>query len=266
MTTKNKKAVVQMKKSDLDFYKMSGVFAIACVFIMLTLRMSSTITEYRKTGANLTYNFYKLCHNPVAIVAFAVVVLAVVAWFVYSKVKRVDESFKLFTSYNALTIIAYLCVFVLSFGITENSKNHTFFIVFTIVAAVLYYISKSFHIDFVFYSAMNAIFALLTYAISYKVSLLFIVFKIVLFALLLASCVLFRNKLKTKTARRGKKKKEYLFFPVFVSLAFFAVFMFSTAFARFYSPYILSSATMLTFMMIQYLVFGIIYTIRLIRE
>jgi hypothetical protein len=73
-------------------------------------------------------------------------------------------------------------------------------------------------------------------------------------------------KKKYANTHRKNKKCDYLFAPAFVSLAFFAVFMFAPLFARFYSPYIISCATMLTVMMIQYIVFGIVYTIRLIRQ
>lgn len=255
-----------MNKADLDFYKMSGVFAIACVFIMLTLRMSATITEYRKTGANLTYNIYKLFQHPAVWVIGALVAIAAVVWAVYNKKNNIDERMKLFSSTNALSLVAYLAVFAGCFGITENSDKHSFFIVFTIVVTVLYYISKSFHLDFIFYSTFNAFLALIVYFLAYRISPLFIAIKAVLVVGLLVLCIVFRKKYSASAHKKNKKKAGYLFAPAFVSLGFFALFMFAPLFARVYSPYIISSATMLTVMMVQYIVSGIIYTIRLIRE
>ena len=44
-TLKNRKADAkrQLKKADIDFYKMTGVFAIACIFVLLVLKMESTL-------------------------------------------------------------------------------------------------------------------------------------------------------------------------------------------------------------------------------
>lgn len=263
MATK-KNNVTTLRKSDIDFYKMSGVFAIACVFIMLTLKMSSTITEYRKTGANVTYNIYKFFQHPAVWVIGAVVAIAAVVWAVYCKKNKIDERMKIFSSINAVSLVAYLAVFALCFGTVENSDKHSFFIVFTIVAAVLYYISKSFHLDFIFYSVFNALLALFVNFLAYRVSPLYIAIKVLLVVAFLIFAIVFKKKYAN--THRKNKKYDYLFAPAFVSLAFFAVFMFAPLFARFYSPYIISSATMLTVMMIQYIVFGIVYTIRLIRQ
>lgn len=263
MATKKNKTTT-LKKSDIDFYKMSGVFAIACVFIMLTLKMSSTITQYRNTGANVTYNIYNFLQHRAVWVVGAIVVVASVVWAIYSKAKKVDERLRLFSSVNAVSLVAYLAVFALCFGTVENSDKHSFFMVFTIVVTVLYYISKSYHLDFIFYSTFNALLALLIYFLAYKVSTLFIAIKAVIVVALVIFAIAFRKKYAN--THRKNKKYDYLFAPVFVSLAFFAVFMFVRAFARLYSPHMISSATMLTVMMIQYIVFGIVYTIKLIRQ
>ena len=81
-----------LRKSDIDFYKMTGVFAVACVFILLVLKMKDTGLERIASGRNLTYNLYSFCHTPLFAVVAIAAVAGAAAWFVYCRVKKVDES------------------------------------------------------------------------------------------------------------------------------------------------------------------------------
>ena len=258
MASKSKKNV-QMKKSDIDFYRMTGVFAIACVFIFLVLRMSATMTFYHSTGNNLTYNFYQLCRNPVFAVFAVLVALAGVAWFAFCRIQKKNESMKLFRSYDALALIGYLAVFWLCFGIKENSLEHMFFIAFTIIASVLFYISRFYKSDFIFYSVLNVFFAFVIYFTADKAENSYTVLKIALIVLSVAAIMLFPKKNKSHF-KNSKHNKALFYIPSYVSLILFVVFLFIRAFTFF------TANAMLVIMLIQYIIAGIVYTIRLIRE
>ena len=258
-----------IKKSDIDFYKMSGVFALACVFVILILRMYNTITLRHSTGKNLTYNIYELCRNPIFLVAGGLLFVGAAAWFVHDLVKKTDASMKLFTGYEAICIMLYLASFALTFGVEINSTRHMFFLAFTIAAACLYYISKIFHVDFIFYTVMNGIFVLSLYASSQIVTPVFLAIKAVLVVIAVAVCCYFRKKYgasaKTEKHTNKRQKTSYLFFPVWISLVLWALFMFWRAFTI-NTPLFITTNFMLMVMLVQYLVVGIVYTIRLIRE
>ncbi len=258
MASKNKKNV-QLKKADIDFYRMTGVFAIACVFIVLVLRMNSTMTSYHSTGNNITYNFYQLCRNPIFAVFAGLVAAACVVWFVLSRIQKKDESMKLFKSSDALVLIGYFAVFWLSFGVRMNSQNHMFFIAFTIIASVLYYISRLYKSDFIFYSALNAFFAFVIYFTADKAQIGYTALKIALIVLSVAAIMLFPKKNKSHF-KNSKHNKALFYIPSYVSLILFVVFLFIREFT------FMTVNAMLVIMLVQYIIAGIVYTIRLIRE
>ncbi len=258
MASKNKKNV-QLKKADIDFYRMTGVFAIACVFIVLVLKMNSTMVLYHSTGNNMTYNFYMLCKNPVFAVFAGLVAAAGIAWFVLSRIQKKDESMKLIRSSDALVLIGYLAVFWLSFGVRINSQNHMFFIAFTIIASVLYYISRLYKSDFLFYSTLNALFALVLYFTADKAGTGYTVFKAVLIALSVAAIMLFPKKNKSHF-KNSKHNKALFYIPSYVSLLMFVVFLFIREFT------FITVNAILVIMLVQYIIASIVYTIRLIRE
>lgn len=260
----SKKKNVGMKKADIDFYRMTGVFAIVCLFIVLVLRMESTITARHSTGNNITYNFYKLCHNPVFIGFCALVALGAIIWFAVNKVKKHNESMRIFRSSDAVILVAYFAVFWLCFGVYANSLNHMFFIAFTIISSVLFYISRLYKADFIFYSTLNALFAFILYFISDKFSIPLTIFKVALIVFSIIAIILFsvKNKSHFKTS---KHNKLFLYIPSYISLVFFAVFLFLRAFT-YQSVNPMTVNAMLVIMLIQYLICAIIYTLRLIRE
>lgn len=263
MSNTEKKNKASLSKSDIDFYKMSGVFAIACIFVVITLRMSNTITLRHSTGANLTYNFYSLCHNPFFIALAAIIGLGSVAWYVYSRAKKIDESSKVFSSTDCLALVIYLAVFCASFGIEINSTRHMFFIIFTIAVSVIYFISKIFHIDFFFYTVMNSIFVLTLYMFATRTFALALAVKALM--VIAAAVICYLVSTKYNGSQKSKKSKSYLFFPVYISLVLWAVGMFWKAFTM-GTPLFLQTNAMIVIMLVQYLIVGIVYTIRLIRE
>ena len=105
---KKKQSLQVLSKSDIDFYKMTGVFALACIFVLLALKMQNSRIERIMSGKDLTYNFYMFCKTPLFAVIAAAAVIGAVAWFTVCRVKKYDESGSLFTSANCLVLVGYL--------------------------------------------------------------------------------------------------------------------------------------------------------------
>ena len=261
LSSNSKNSKTALKKSDVDFYKMSGVFALACFFIILVLKMNSSVLERHASGKNLTYNFYMLCRNPFFIALSAAVAIAGIAWFIYCRVKKTDESLRIFSSFDAAALVVYAAVFWLCFGLELNSARHMFFVAFTVIISVLYFISKLYKADFLFYSVLNAFFAMILYFFAENASPVAYAVKIISIAAAVVACVLFRKKFSS--VKKGKR--GMLFAPAYISLAIGAVFLFWRMFTI-NSPLFLTVNAMLIILFVQYLVAAIIYTIKLIRE
>ena len=277
---KNRKADAkrQLKKADIDFYKMTGVFAIACIFVLLVLKMESTLIMREASGENVTYNMFKVLSNPVFLVLGSLVLAASVVWFVFCRKKNIDESRRLFTSTNALSIALYLTVFVMCFGKSKTAGLHGFFITFTVICAVLYYVSKIYNADFTLFSTVTAVNVLAVYLVANRFDALSIIVKLVVIALCVAAIILTDKKIKSLKLTK-KHKEAFLIYPAYVSVGLGAVFMFvrflSTlaAFSSTSAAAVISTAAaavdlkvMFMAFLVEYIVFAIIYTLRLIRE
>ena len=262
---KKKETRYTLSKSDIDFYKMTGVFAIACVFVLLALKMQDSGMERISSGRDLTYNFYMFCHSPLFIIVAAAALIGSVVWFAVSKFKKTDESGKVFTSTNCLSIVLYLGFFSACFGISSGSNLHGFFIAVTIAAAVLYYVSKIYRADFVFYSAITAVFAMCIYLWALNFDVIIICIKVLIIAAGVASCVVFNKKLSAMMVTK-KTRSSFLMFPSYISLALGTIFLFWGRAFTVISPLFLSRVSMLVILFVQFIVFAIIYTIRLIKE
>lgn len=254
-----------LSKSDIDFYKMTGVFAIVCVFVLLALNMQSSQTEHISSGKDLTYNFYSFCHTPLFVVMAVALAAGALAWFIYSKVKKVDESGKIFTSTNCLCIAAYLALFCACFGLVQGSRLHGFFIAVTIGAAVLYYVSKLYNADFVIFSAVTAVFAMAVNLFAMMFDLHILVIKVVIIALGVVSCVYFHKKIDSLKVSK-QKKASFLKFPVYIPLALGALFLFWAGIPGLQNMLFLNRSMMMMVLLVQYIVFAIVYTIRRIKD
>ncbi len=268
MSKKNdtNKKVHALSKSDVDFYRMCIIFAIVCAFVMLVLRMSATMTARHESGANLTYNFYMLCKQPWFLIVSALAGAAAVAWFAYSRAKKVDERYRVFTSVDALALAVYTGVFFVTFGFKLNSNYHMFFLLVTVIAAGVFFVGKIYRRDFLFFTVMNGAFAVLIYTIASKVGALYIAAKLALLIAAVVVSLYFSSKNTTRTKSSKKNGRALLFTPVFVSIAIWAVCMFWQLVVNLTSKMYLSEPRMLVILLAQYLVAAIIYTIRLIRE
>ena len=259
-----KKKQYTLSKSDIDFYKMTGVFAIACIFVLLVMKMQSSRIERIASGLNLTHEAYGFLRSPLFIVPAVIVAAASAVWFILCKIKKTDETKKIFTSTNCLSIVAYIAFFALCFGVNKGAGLHGFFITTTIVLAVIYYISKFYNSDFVFYSVMTAFFALSVYLLAVRFESAFVALKIVIILAGLASCIFFTKKISSLKISK-KRKASFLTFPAYIPVVLGAVFLFWRYFTV-NSALFLTLNTMLLVLFAQYIVFAIVYTIRLIRD
>lgn len=262
---KKKQAKHALSKGDIDFYKMSGVFAIVCVFVLLTLNMQSSQIERISSGKDLTYNFYQFCRTPMFFVLAILAAAGSICWFVFSKVKKIDESRRIFTSTNCLAIVLYLGFFTVCFGLRESSTNHGFFIGATIALAVLYYISKFYKADFVVYSLVTGVVAAAIQFWALLFELPYIIVKLVIIAAAAVAVVVFKNKISSLKVTQQTKSK-FLVFPCFVVLALGTVFLFWRGVPALQNILFLNRNMMLAGLFVQYIVFAIVYTVRRIKD
>ena len=262
---KKKDSKYVLSKGDIDFYKMTGVFAVVCVFVLLTLNMQSSQTERISTGRDLTHNFYNFCHSPFFIVLSLALVIGAAAWFVMCRVKKIDESRKIFTSTNCVALVAYLAFFCLCFGLKEGSTLHGLFIAVTIVLAVLYYVSKLYGMDFVVYSSVTAVMsvAVCLWAVLFDAPV--VIAKVLVIAACLAGGIYFGKKIDSLKVSKHKKA-SFLKFPIYIPLALGTAFLFWAIVPGLQQLLFLNRSMMLMVMVVQYIVFAIVYTIRRIKD
>ena len=272
LSKKKQTTSASLKKSDMDFYKMSALFFLLCCALLLILKVSTTLTMRQASGENMAYELYKLFRHPAYIAAVGVLFVGSVVWTIVVRVKKINESFRVFSSLNALALMLYVAGFSVYFGvhIVNNPADCMFALAVTIALALLYYVSKFFHRDFLMFSVENALLALLLYRYWHVYTVRGIVGKVLLVIAFAAAGAALGNYLKKQLSRphtgKGKDKNSTaLVFPYFVSLAIWTVCMFIKLPDIKGAP-LIPSGVMLTILLIQYLVFAIIYTIKLIRE
>ena len=267
----------EVKKSDIEFYKMTGVFAVACVFILLVLKMKDTGLERIASGRNLTYNFYQMCHTPLFALVAILAVAASVVWFVLSMKKKIDESYRVFSSKSCLALVLYLLFFCACFGFYFQSPLHSFFIVCTVCLMLLYYASKLYAVDFMVYSSLTSLFAVAVYLWAMKFEPHMVVLKLLICAFAVVACVLFKRRLSNLKVSK-QRKSEFLVFPSYIVSAIGILFMFwayfqnmeffraSEALLKLQSAIFLNRSMMLMVIFVQYIVFAIVYTVRRIKD
>ena len=269
LSHKKRETSANFKKSDMDFYRMSAMFFLLCGALLLILKVSTTITVRQATGHNMGYELYKLFRHPAYIVFVGILLVASIVWVIVSRVKKVNEHDRVFSSINALALMLYVVGFSAFFGIriVNNASSCMFALAATIILALLYYISKIFHRDFLLFSIENALLTLLLYRYWPIYTTRGIVGKFLLVVAFAAVGFAFIPYLKKRQTRphNARKSDAPLMFPYFVSLVIWTVFMFIKLPDIAGEPFI-HSDTMLTLMLVQYIVFAIVYTIKLIRE
>jgi len=260
---------VAARKAEVDFWKKSILFFIFVGVILFIMSISTSLVERQSSGNNLAYELNKLFSNPVYIVFIAVLLAASVVWAVYTRlIRKKDESLSYFSSINALLVMLYISGFSAFFGIklVNSTEDCSFVLALTVAIAVVYYVSKMYHPDFLVYTVETFILAFLLYRYWHVYTVAGIVGKALIIVAFAAVGFVFGSALKKYTSRAVNNKKiTALFYPYWISLAIFAVFMF----IKVHNPAsvaVINLAAMLTILLAQYIVFAIVYTIRLIRE
>ena len=257
------------RKNEVDFWKKSILFFAVVGIVLFIMSISSSLVERYASGNNLAYELHNLFTTPVYIVTVSALFLASAFWLIFARfIKKKDESLQYFSSLNTFLIMLYVVFFSLFFGarMVYGTSECTFLLAVTVALAVIYYVSKMYHPDFLTYTVETFILALLLYRYWYVYTLPGIIGKILLIIAFAAVGVVLTNSFKKYTSRAVNNKKiTALCYPYWISLVLWSVFMF----IKIHNPVgaaVLNLATMLTILFVQYIVFAIVYTIRLIRE
>ena len=263
MASKNR--VKENKKEDILFFKMTGMFFIACFLIAFFLRLANA---QGRGEDNAALNFYNLCKNPVYLAVLGVLFVLAVVFFIYRKVSRKDEKNKYLASINlvALTGYALFC----SVAYTHISQPIIPLLIGTAVLIVLYYIFYIFKRDFFIFSVIAAVFAGILWIFAGKIDLGSVIAKVAFAVLGLAACLFFdlyhrksAVRKQTTEANHGKAARKHAsltFWPCYVLFAVFAVLLFGT-------PYLpLGTLSIMITMLVIFIAAGLFYTIRLIQE
>ncbi len=263
LSPKTNKSKYATTRSDIRFYKMSLLFFAVCAVIFFVLKVMESLNFRISTGKNLSYELYTLFRNPVYIAAAAALFVGATVWMILSKVKKTDEGMKIISGTNAFVIMAYVVWFSAYYGVQGRllPAESVFVIAITVVLALIYYISRIYNNDFLAFSVENAILAVLLYkyqSVSGNVGIIGKILLIIAFSAI--GFVLVKLLKNDKSRFTASKNQSLLMFPYFVSLAVWAVCMFI--------PSTLNVATgiLLTVMLVQYIVFAIVYTVKLIKE
>lgn len=260
---------ISERRSEVDFWKKSILFFAVVGIVLFIMSISSSLIERQSSGENLAYELYKLFRNPIYITVVTTLSVASVVWFVYTRlIKKKDESLRYFSSLNAVLIMMYVSFFSMFFGakLINNPEACTFLLCITVAFAIVYYVTKMYNLDFIAYTIETFILALLLYKYWFVYTIPGIIGKLILIASFAAIGFVVKKLLKGYKSRAvNNKKLTYLFYPYWISLAIWSVFMF----IKIHNPAgiaVINLATMLTIFLVQYIIFAIVYTIKLIRE
>lgn len=257
------------RKAEVDFWKKSILFFAFVGVVLFIMSISSSLVERQASGNNIAFELYNLFRSPLYIALVSVLLIASAVWFIFTRfVKKIDEGLRYFSSLNALLIMLYICFFSLYFGvkIVNSTAECTLLLALTVALAVIYYVSRMYHPDFLAYTVETFILAILLYRYWHIYTVPGIIGKVLLIIAFAAVGVVLTHSFKKFTSRAVNNKRiTALCYPYWISLALWSVFMF----IKIHNPAsvaVLNLATMLTILLVQYIVFAIVYTIRLIRE
>ncbi len=255
------------KKEEVNFWKKSIFFFVIIGVILFIMSISSSLVERQSSGNNIAFELYNLFRSPWYIAVVTALFIASVAWVVFSKlIKRKNENLMYFSSINAFFIMLYVVGFSVYFGhkIINSNAEVTLVLAITIGLAIVYYVSSMYNPDFLIYTVETFLLSLLLYRYWFVYTITGIIGKILLIVAFAIVGAALLPSLKKHTSRANKRTSP-LCYPYWISLAIWAVFMF----IKINNPTgiaVINLSTMLTILLVQYIVFAIVYTIRLIRE
>lgn len=251
------------KKSDIIFVKLSVVFFLTCALIMFIMKLS-----YGGSQNNLGLSFWRLCDNKVYLGILGGLFVLSVAFFLYRKfIQKIDESMSYFASINLVALFGYALGASVFYRYIDNP--HKPLLITTIAIIVLYYIYYIYQRDFFAFSSANLAFCLFLWLFAAKIGTTFLLVKIALVIAAAALCVYLaryaaasNEKRKNYDTKKGKKitLRTFTIWPVIVSTVIFAALLFSVSY------FALNSVQIMLVMLIQFILAGIFYTIKLVRE
>ena len=236
-------------KEDVLFFRMSVFFALCGVMIFFFIHLRDTVV--------LASDLFIMSKNLSYRIIASVLALASIAYFVLCRIKKKDESEKTFSSANIAAIVCYVTCGFLYWG-TTYSPRYDALITLTVAFTLLYFIYNIYHRDFFAYSASNLVFLSTAWLFS-RGGLKFVIAS----ALFLALCAYMCFYTYKVSAKLKGKKDKCIFEPVFFSFVLTVLFISLSKFIG--VPFITSSVTMIA-IIAQYVLGGIYYTVKLIRE
>lgn len=246
MANKKNKSNKQYKE-DVLFFRMSALFIAACI---------AMIGIFRLNGTHFALDFWRLSRNPAYIAVVAVIFAAALIYALICRKNKKDESEKTFSSLNLLSVASYILVVSLYWGFAQKTSAWALLFA-TICAMLLYLINNIFKKDFFIFSLSNVIFVAAIWMFSFEG-----IFYTIIAALVLALSA-YMCFYAYKTEKDNAKKENLCVFPVYVSFVIAAAII---VFRYFIVSPVLTSSLVTAILIFQYIIFGILYTIRLIKE
>lgn len=243
---KNRVKSTQQFKEDILFFRMSALFILACMAI---------IGIFNLDGSALGLSFWRLARNPLYLTVVAILLAVSLVYTIICKKNGKDESEKTFSSANYTSVAAYIFLASLYWGFAEKTSPWVL-LAATICLTLLYFIYNIYKKDFFLFSASNFIFLVTIWLFSFS-GLFYKVLAAVMLAVSAYCCYYCYSKVKTNS------EKGTTVVPVYVSFVIVAALI---VFKHFISISYITSGIVTSVMLFQYLIFGIYYTIRLIRE
>ncbi len=245
---KTSSAQLKKFKEDILFFRMSMVFILACCAVMAILRLNS--------GRN-GMAFWELSRNPLYIGIVSLVFVASVVWFIINKRNKKDETVTTFASINFVAVTGYILGCSLYWG-NSTGPSATVLMIATICLALLYFIYYIFKRDFFIFSLANLVFAATLWVFGLDTLFTAIAGALMLAVSVLVCLVAYRL---SRINAAGKSVSGESYFPCYISFLIAVVLI---CCVNFFSAITLLTAAAV--MLVQYVLAGIYYTVKLIKE
>ena len=255
---KNKKNTVSNRyKEDIITFRMSSLFVLACAAIVGIFRLND--------GKNLLA-FYRLVHTTAYTVTVLLLLAASAAYLLYNKINKVDESARSYSSFNFFSVMLYVCGVSFYCGYMNNPSAWVL-ITATIGLSLLYMIFHIYERDFFLFTLSNLVF--LTTVWTFSIGSVFNAIVSGCLVVLSALCCVYSYKQSKKQPRGAKLRLEPIYISFLIAMVLLVLEIVGgirTAVDAAGLGASVGDAFIYGVMFFQYLVGGIYYTIKLIKE
>ena len=254
--TKNSAVQDARLRDDIASFKSSVAFLLYSAVIFFT----ATNLQYNKTSLRVPISIF-FGNNP-WIMIFPLILFGLSAYWLYSnRKKKKDEGFSYFSSDDAFVITLFILVFALAFAM---SYSVALLIAVTVGFALCYYSTRLFSKDFMVATFMNAAFAMLLWLIggtSATTGVLPTIAKVVFLVLsILAITAAAAVTVMVMGGKLGAFKGSYI--PVIISFVIGA----ALCVVLLAAPAVMSLMLAEIILLVQYVVLGVYYTVRLLNQ